>query len=242
MMPCIGNIVNTVAVIVAGAIGLLLKKGISSRLQNILMQALGMCTIFIGISGALQNMFTLDGGKLAVNNTITIIISMVIGSFVGELIDIETLLDKLGEKLKKLARAGNNSSFTEGFVTVSLIICVGAMAVVGGIADGLGDPSVLFAKTVLDSVIALIFSSTLGVGVMFSALPMFLYQGIFNVIGIVFGNIMSDALLVSLSAVGNVLIFGVGVNLAFGKRLKVGNMLPALLVPVVWEIVSNIIA
>lgn len=238
MMPCIGNIVNTAAVIAASAIGLLLKKGVSSKVQSTLMQALGMCTIFIGVSGALQNMFTINEGKLATNNIFIIIISMVLGSLAGELIDIESALDRLGDKLKTLAKASSNSSFTEGFVTVSMIICVGAMAVVGGIQDGLGDPTVLFAKTALDSVIALVFASTLGIGVLFAALPMFLYQGLFNVIGLAFGNIMSDALLVSLSAVGNILIFGVGVNLAFSKRLKVGNMLPALIVPVVWELIK----
>lgn len=237
MMPCIGNIVNTVAVIAASAVGLLLKKGVSNRIQSILLQALGMCTIFIGVSGALQNMFTIGANGLETNNIFIIIVSMVLGGLAGELIDIEAALDRLGDKLKALAKAGSNPNFTEGFVTVSMIICVGAMAVVGGIQDGLGDPSVLLAKTALDSVIALVFASTLGVGVLFAALPMFVYQGIFNVIGLAFGNIMSDSLLVSLSAVGNILIFGVGVNLAFGKKLKVGNMLPALIVPVIWEIV-----
>lgn len=242
MMPCIGNIVNTVAVLVAAAIGMMLKRGVPEKVQQVLMQALGMCTIFIGVSGTLQNMFSVTAGKLQVNGTMLLIVSMVIGTVIGELIDIEALLDRLGDRLRRVAGSKSGSQFTEGFVTCSLIICVGAMAVVGGIADGLGDPSTLFAKTALDFVVILIFSSTMGIGVMFSALPMFLYQGIFNLIGLLAGNVMTDQMLTGMSLVGNVLIFGVGINLAFGKRIRVGNMLPALIVPIVWELIRGLFA
>lgn len=242
MMPCIGNIVNTVAVLVAAAIGMMLKRGVPEKVQQVLMQALGMCTIFIGVSGTLQNMFSVTAGKLQVNGTMLLIVSMVIGTVIGELIDIEALLDRLGDRLRRMAGSKSGSQFTEGFVTSSLIICVGAMAVVGGIADGLGDPSTLFAKTALDFVVILVFSSTMGIGVMFSALPMFLYQGIFNLIGLLAGNVMTDQMLTGMSLVGNVLIFGVGINLAFGKRIRVGNMLPALIVPIVWELIRGLFA
>lgn len=242
MMPCIGNIVNTVAVLIAAAIGMMLKRGVPEKVQQVLMQALGMCTIFIGVSGTLQNMFSVTAGKLQVNGTMLLIVSMVIGTVIGELIDIEALLDRLGDRLRRVAGSKSGSQFTEGFVTCSLIICVGAMAVVGGIADGLGDPSTLFAKTALDFVVILVFSSTMGIGVMFSALPMFLYQGIFNLIGLLAGNVMTDQMLTGMSLVGNVLIFGVGINLAFGKRIRVGNMLPALIVPIVWELVRGLFA
>ena len=240
-MPCIGNIVNTVGVLIAACIGLMLKRGVPQKVQQVLMQALGMCTIFIGVSGTLQNMLSVDGGKLQVNGTMLLIVSMVVGTVIGELIDIEALLDRLGERLRNMAGSKGGSQFTEAFVTCSLIICVGAMAVVGGITDGLGDPSTLFAKTALDFVVILIFSSTMGIGAMFSALPMFLYQGIFNLIGLLAGNVMPETMLTGLSLVGNVLIFGVGVNLAFGKRIRVGNMLPALLVPVIWELVRGLL-
>ncbi len=242
MMPCIGNIVNTAAVLVAGAVGMMLKRGVPEKVQQVLMQALGMCTIFIGVSGTLQNMFAVTAGKLEVNGTMLLIVSMVIGAVIGELIDIEALLDRLGDRLRRMAGSRSGSQFTEGFVTCSLIICVGAMAVVGGISDGLGDPSTLFAKTVLDFVVILIFSSTMGIGAMFSALPMFLYQGIFNLIGLFAGNVMTEQMLTGMSLVGNVLIFGVGVNLAFGKRIRVGNMLPALFVPIVWELIRTLFA
>ncbi len=235
MIPCIGNIVNTLAVLAAGGIGLLIKRGVPEKIQQVLMQALGMCTIFIGVGGTLQNMLSVQNGRLQVSGTMLMIVSLVVGSVAGELLDIEGWLDRLGERLRSMA--GGGSRFTEGFVTASLILCVGAMAVVGGIADGLGDPSTLFAKTVLDFVVVLIFSSTMGVGAMFSALPMFLYQGLFNVVGLLAGNVMTNDMLTGLSLVGNVLIFGVGVNLAFGKRIRVGNMLPALVVPILWELI-----
>lgn len=240
MIPCIGNIVNTAAVIAGSGIGLFLKRGVPTKIRDVLMQALGVCTIFIGISGTLQNMLTVSDGALNVNGTMLLIVSLVLGSIVGEWMDIEALLDRFGEWLRRLSGANGESRFTEGFVSSSLIICVGAMAVVGGIADGLGDPSTLFAKTVLDFVIVVIFSSTMGIGVMFSALPLFLYQGLFNLIGLLAGNVMSTAMLTGLSVVGNVLIFSVGVNLAFGKRIRVGNMLPALLVPVIWEWIRSL--
>ncbi len=235
MIPCIGNIVNTLAVLAAGGIGLLIKRGVPEKIQQVLMQALGMCTIFIGVGGTLQNMLSVQNARLQVSGTMLMIVSLVVGSVAGELLDIEGWLDRLGERLRSMA--GGGSRFTEGFVTASLILCVGAMAVVGGIADGLGDPSTLFAKTVLDFVVVLIFSSTMGVGAMFSALPMFLYQGLFNVVGLLAGNVMTNDMLTGLSLVGNVLIFGVGVNLAFGKRIRVGNMLPALVVPILWELI-----
>ncbi len=241
MIPCIGNIVNTAAVLIGGVVGLLLKKGISQKLQETLIKALGMCTVFIGISGVLSAVFTVKDGKLEAEGIMLLIFSMVIGTVAGELIGIETWLDRLGERLKRLSGGDDASSFTKGFVNGSLIICVGAMAIVGSISDGLGDPSTLFAKSALDCVIIMIFASTMGIGAMFSALPMFLYQGIFNVIGILCGNIMSATLLQNLSMVGNVLIFGVGINLMFGNRIRVGNMLPALLVPVAWELIGHIL-
>ncbi len=236
MLPGLGNLINTAAVLVGSAIGLLLRRGVPRRLQEILMQALGLATVFIGLSGALQAMFSVEGGKLASSGVLLMIVSLVLGGVVGEAVNMEKQLDRLGDRLRALAGQGENSRFTEGFVTASLILCVGAMAVVGGLTDGLGDPSTLLAKSILDFVVVLVFSSTLGVGVMVSALPMFVYQGVFVLIGLLAGNVMSDAMITGLSLVGNVLIFGVGVNLAFGKRLRVGNLLPALAVPVIWEL------
>ena len=217
---------NTAAVLIGSALGLVLRRGVPKQGQEILMQALGLSTIFIGLSGTLQAMFAVDDGRLSASGTLLLIFSLVLGAILGETVNIE----------KQLAGQRENGRFTEGFVTASLILCVGAMAVVGGLSDGLGDPSTLLAKSILDFVVVLVFSSTLGVGVMVSALPLFLYQGLFNLVGLLAGNVMSGAMINGMSLVGNVLIFGVGVNLAFGKRLRVGNLLPALAVPVLWEL------
>lgn len=250
-MPFIGNIVNTVAVTVGALIGLALKRGISDRMQETLMQALGLCTVFIGISGALQSMFriTQDGADyvLSTGGTMLLIASAVIGTVIGQLIDIEGRLEALSEKLKqRVSKKGNNSRFTEGFVSSTLIICVGAMAIVGGINDGMGAPETLLAKSVLDFVVVLIFSSTMGVGVMFSAAVMFVYQGIFGVIGYFVGNIMSAEVISGMSIIGNVLIFGVGINLLLRNllaehQIRIGNMLPALAVPIVYSLIVNLI-
>lgn len=250
-MPFIGNIVNTAAVIAGSIIGLMFKKGVSDRMQEILINALGMCTVFIGISGALQNMFVISdsgaGYALNTEGTMLLIVSMVAGTVIGQLIDIEGRLEKLGDRLKKkFSRAGDTSRFTEGFVSSSLIICVGAMAIVGGISDGMGHPDTLLAKSVLDFVIVLIFSSAMGVGVLFSAAALFLYQSVFDLIGYAAGNIMSAEIITGLSTVGNVLIFGVGVNLLLRgvlceHKLRVGNMLPALAVAVIYAVAAQAI-
>ena len=177
-----------------------------------------------------------------------LIVSMVVGTVAGQLVDIEGALNRLGDWLhKKVGRAGQEgcdtagSRFIEGFVTSSLIICVGAMAVVGGLYDGMGQPETLFAKAALDFVIVLMLASTLGAGVAFSALPILVYQGLLATVGLLVGNVMTDAMTSGLSLVGNVLVCAVGLNLLLqtfpgNLRISVGNMLPALLVPVVWEV------
>ena len=198
------------------------------------MTALGAATIFIGASGTLS-------GMTGIENTMLLIFSLVLGSLAGEALNIEERLDKFGEFLKKKVKRENDSSFVDGFVTSSLVICVGAMAVVGSLEDGLyGDFSTIAAKSVLDCVIVMVFASTMGIGVMFSALPIFVYQGAITLFAKLLEPVMSETLIANLSFVGSVLIFCVGVNLAFGKKFRTGNMLPALLVPVLYEIVRNI--
>lgn len=185
----LGTIANTAAVIVGGLLGLLLKNGISKRFENILMQALGLSTLFIGVSGVLKYMLYIKEGTIS----------------------------------------------TQG--TMLLIICVGAMAIVGSMQDGLtGDCSMLIAKSMLDFVIVLIFAAAYGIGTLFSAIPIFIYQGSITVISALFGSIISETLIGELSFVGNALIFCVGVNLIREKTFRVANMLPALLIPMILEI------
>lgn len=239
----LGTIINTAAVICGGFLGMLFKKGIKEKVQKTLMAACGVSTIFIGIAGTLEGMLTTVEGNIKTKGTMLLIFSLVIGSVVGEIIDIEKRMDGVGEKLKKLLKAENDNRFVEGFVSASLIICVGAMAIVGSIQDGLtGDYSMLLAKSVLDFVIVTIFASSYGIGAMCSAIAVFVYQGAITLIANFGGNFIGEELIGYLSYVGSALIFCVGINITFGKRIKVGNMLPALVIPVIYVAGKNIVA
>ena len=232
----LGTIINTLAVIAGGLIGLCLKSGLKKNLQDILMQACGVATIFIGASGTLAKMFVFEDGVFGTQGTMLLIFSMVLGSLLGEIANIEEKMDFLGERIKKAVKAEKDNLFVEGFVNVSLIICVGAMAIVGSIQDGIsGDYSLLMTKAVLDLVIVAVFASTYGIGAVFSAVPIFIYQGGITLMAAIGGSFLSDAVISDLSFIGNALIFCVGVNIAFGKKFRVGNMLPALLVPVLYH-------
>lgn len=227
-----GTLINTAAVIAGALLGMLLKKGIKPRFREILMSALGVSTMFIGASG------TLSGFSAEENATLLLIFSLVLGALAGEALRIEDRLDALGEWIKRKIKRENDSTFVEGFVTSSLVICVGAMAVLGALEDGLrGDYSILAAKAILDLVIVMVFASTLGLGVLFSAAPLFVYQGALTLFAKLLEPLMSERLIANLSFVGSSLIFCVGVNLAFGKKFKTGNLLPALLVPVLYELI-----
>lgn len=174
----LGTLINTAAVIAGGLLGLCLKNGLKKQMQDILMQACGIATIFIGASGALSKMLVIKDGRLEATGTMLLIFSLVLGGILGEWLGIEQKMDILGEKIKKAVKAQNDNLFVEGFVNVSLIICVGAMAIVGAIQDGISkDYSMLMAKAILDLVIVLIFASTYGIGAVFSAVPILVYQG-----------------------------------------------------------------
>ena len=241
-MRGLGTLINTVAVIAGGLLGMCLKNGMKQKTQDILMQACGVATIFIGASGTLAKMLVVGEKSLETTGTMLLIFSLVLGGLFGEILDIESKMDVLGEKIKQAVKAQNDNHFVEGFVNTSLIICVGAMAIVGSIQDGIsGDYSMLVAKAVLDFVIVLIFAVTCGVGAVFSAVPILIYQGSITLLATFLGSFVSDAIINDLSYIGSALIFCVGVNIAFGKKLKVGNLLPALLIPVLYHVIFGFI-
>ena len=241
-MTGLGTIVNVGAVVAAGLLGVLLKGGIKERFQSAIMGVLGISTMFIGAAGTLQEMFTVENGSLSTRGTMLLVLSLIIGAFVGELLNIEARLEKLGEWLKDKVRAKNDNRFVDAFVNSTLVICIGAMAIVGSLQDGLtGDHSTLFVKAALDFPIILIFASTLGIGAVFSAIPLGLYQGAITLFAGLISPYLSDALISNLTLVGSAMIFAIGVNLAFGKRFRVGNFLPGLLVPVAYEIITKFI-
>lgn len=240
----IGTIVNCITVIVGSSIGLLARKGIPTRLQEAMMKVLGIATMFIGISGTLAEMLVVTEDGLSTQGTMLMILSLVIGTVVGELLRVEERLESLGDKLKtlKLFRHAN-ATFTEGFVTATLVTSIGAMSIIGSFNDGLGlGAELLYTKSILDFVSTMIFASTLGVGVLCSFVPMGLYQGLLTLLARFLQPLFVGTTMISdLSLVGSVLIFAIGINLFAGKQIKVGNMLPALLVPIVYDLVKTIL-
>ncbi len=220
-------------------IGLFFKRLISEKMNETLMQALALCTMAVGITGLVQGGMELAGTELASRNTLVMIVSMVLGTIAGEAIDIDRQLDSLGNFLQK--KVSGSGDFSRGFVTATLTVCVGAMAIVGSLNDGLRhDPSVLFAKSILDFVICIIFSSTLGIGAMFAAVPLFLYQGGITLFAKVLEPLLTDAVISQMTFIGSVLIMGIGFNFIYKPRLKLANMLPAVFVPLVWYGITEI--
>ena len=241
-MHGLGTLINTAAVLICGTIGLFLKKGLNEKITDAVVRAIGVAVIFIGISGVLKEMLVVTSGAIETQGTMLLIISLIIGAFLGEVLKIEDKLENLGEKLKNAVKSKDGSNFVEGFVNCTLIFCVGAMAIVGSLEDGLkGDFSTLAAKSILDGIMALIMSSTLGVGVLFSALAVLIYQGAITLLAELISPVLSDTLVSNLSLVGSALIFAIGVNMLFGKKIKTGNLLPALLVPIVYELIIKLI-
>ncbi len=236
MFRGIGTVVNVLAVIAGGLAGLIFKNGMKKRFQEILDQALGLTTIFIGASGALCGMLKIgEGGNLETTGTMLLIGSMVSGALIGEWIDIERRMEQFGVFLKRKVHSENDPKFVDGFVSTSLVICIGAMAIVGAIQDGLvGDPSMLYAKAILDGFIVLVFASSYGKGAIFSCLPIALWQGSLTLCARLLAPFLSEYLISQLSFVGSALIFCVGVNLCFGKHFRVGNLLPSLLTAAVF--------
>lgn len=236
-MKGLGTLVNVLAVLAGSGLGMLIKTGLKRRFRDILMQACGIATIFLGVSGALAGLLKVENGAVSTQNTMLLIFSLVLGGLAGEALNIEAGMEALGERLKRLVRDKTDSRFVDGFVTASLVICVGAMAIVGSIQDGLtGDHTLLFSKSLLDFVIVMVFAATFGLGVMFSALPLGILQGGITLAAALVAGFLSEALISDLSCVGSVLIFCVGLNVAFNAKIRVGNLLPALLVPVFWAL------
>ena len=238
-----GTLVNSILVLIGSTIGILIKGGLKEKYQVTTMNALGLAVMFIGISGALQGLLLVEGNQLTSTNVMLMIISLALGAFIGEGIDIEARLDRLGEWIKKTLKVKDDkgNSFVEGFVNSSLLFCVGAMAIVGSLQDGLaGDPSILIAKGVIDGVVAIFFASTLGIGVFFSVISLLLYQGGITLGATFIEPLLSEQLISNISFIGSILIMGLGINMIFGKNIKVGNLLPAVLVPVIYEIIITV--
>jgi uncharacterized membrane protein YqgA involved in biofilm formation len=239
----LGTLANMAAILVGSGIGLLLQGGLKQRFQTTIMNALGLAVMFIGISGALQGLFVVTEKGLDTANIMLMIVSLAVGAFLGEFIDIEARLDRMGEWIKAAlkVRGEKGQNFVEGFVSSTLLFCIGAMAIIGSLQDGLsGDASMLYAKALIDGTVAVFFAGTLGIGVFFSILPLGIYQGIITLSAKYIEPYLSEQMIANLSLIGSVLIFGIGINMIFGKKIKCGNLLPAVLVPIVYELVAKL--
>lgn len=226
----LGTIVNAIAIIVGSLIGIGIKRGIKDEYKNTIMDGIALTVIIIGIMGSIKS-----------ENIILLIGSIVLGSIIGEALRIETKLDNLGDSLQSKF-GGNDSNFSKGFVTASLVYCVGAMAIVGSLESGIqGNHETLFAKSVLDGISAIIFASTLGIGVAFSAIPVAIYQGSITILANLVKDLLIPIVVNEMSAVGGILILAIGINILGIKKIKVGNMLPAVLIPIIYYALINLV-
>ncbi len=229
-----GTIINTFSIIAGGLAGLVLKKGIQKRFQDILMLALGLSTMFMAISGFVKESLVIVDNTVSVQGTNMLIFSMVAGALTGEALNIDKRLNQFGSWLKMKTGNAKDNRFIDGFVTASLTVCIGAMAVIGSISDGiLKDWSILATKSILDAIIIAIMTSAYGKGCIFSCIPVFLFQGSITLLAKLLEPIMTAAALSNLSLVGSVLIFCIGINIAFEKNIKVSNLLPAIFFSVI---------
>lgn len=243
-MTGLGTLGNIALILIGSTVGLLIKGGLKQRFQDTIMSALGLAVMFIGIVGALEGLLAVEDGKLASSNIMLMIVSLAVGGFIGEAINIEAKLDRAGEWLKSRLKLsdGKDKGFVESFVNSSLLFCVGAMAIIGSLRDGLSaDPSMLLAKGFIDGVTAIFFASTFGIGVFFSVIPVGIYQGIITLAAGYIEPFLNERLVLNLSFIGSILIFAIGINMIFGKKIKSGNLLPAILIPIVYEIILNIL-
>ena len=230
----LGTIINVALIIAGGIAGLLFGKFIKESMQETMIKATGLACLFIGLSGALAKMLTVENGVFSTQRAMMATVTLALGAFIGELINIEKLFEDFGEWLKVKSGNASDNSFVNAFLTTSLTISIGAMAIVGSIQDGiLGDYSTLATKGILDFVIVMIMTSSLGKGSIFAAIPVAVFQGIMTISAKLLSSVMSTGAIDNVSCVGSILIFGVGVNLLFGKTVKIANLLPAVILAVI---------
>lgn len=242
-MPGVGTIINVCCIVAGGLVGLVGKRFISQRLQDALLKACGLSVIFLGLGGALEKMLTVaaaaDGSvTLSSGGTMMILVSLAAGSAIGEAIDLDARFEALGNWLREKTGSSGDATFVDGFVTASLTVCIGAMAIVGSIQDGIsGDYTTLALKGAIDAVCICAMAASMGKGVVFSALPVGVWQGLVTAASTLLQPVMTRAALDNLGLVGSILIFCVGVNLIWPRTFKPANMLPAVFIAAAWAFV-----
>ncbi len=227
----LGTIINALAIIGGSLIGLFFRKGIAENYREIIMSGVSLSVVLIGIKSALGS-----------NNLMLVIFSIIIGALIGEFLKIEERLETIGKILEKrvTAKSSDTGSFARGFVTASLVFCVGSMAIVGSLESGLtGNHQTLFAKSVLDGVTSVIFASAMGLGVMFSSAAVFLYQGMITLTAVFMKNYLVPETITHMSSVGGLLIMALGLNMLKVTSIRVGNLIPGIFLPLVYYLLQQ---
>jgi len=228
-----GTLINTACVLGGGIVGLFTGKLFRAEQQDALTKACGVSVIFIAIAGAMEGMLRIESGALTSGRSMLVVLCLALGTALGEALGIERGFERFGEWLKRRTGSGGDPRFVDAFVTASMTVCVGAMSIVGAIEDGLqNDASLLLVKSVLDFITVSVMTASMGRGSIFAAIPLFLFEGGVTLLARLIAPVMTDEAIRSLALVGSALIFCVGVNLVWGKRLRVANMLPATVLAV----------
>ena len=235
----LGTLVNIGTIVVGGALGLILKRVLAKRITDTVMQGISLAVLVIGISGALSAAFTIVDGIIISEHVLIMIISLALGALIGELLRIEDRLDSFGIFCeKKLTKPDDESTFAQGFVTATLVFCVGSMAIVGSLEDGINKNSdILVAKAIIDGIAAMIFASTMGIGVLFSALTVGLYQGTLTILAAFLSPFFTEIVVMQMSLVGSILIMSIGLNMLKISKIKTGNLLPAIFIPAIYHLI-----
>lgn len=236
-MKGLGTIINIVCILLGGTVGCLAGNRLKDNIRETLMTMNGVGVVIIGISGAMAQMLSVTDGRLTSQGTIMMVVSLAVGAVCGELLQIERQVARFGEWLKAKSHSDSDNTFVSGFVSTSCTVCIGAMAVIGAVQDGIsGDFSILAAKGILDAIIVCIMAASQGKGCIFSAIPVGIVQGAITLFAVFAGDFFPEAALGNLSLVGSVLILCVGLNLIRDKQIRVANALPAIVVAIVWGI------
>lgn len=233
-----GTLINVLAIVVGGGIGLVGGKWLNDRTQETLIRGMAVCVLFVAIGGVMSEMLVLENGALTTQGTLMLVISMALGALVGELLNLDGRLEGFGCWLREKSGNSRDAHFLDGFITATMTVSIGAMAIVGAVQDGIyGDYTVLAAKSLMDFVIILVMASSMGKGCLFSAIPVGILQGSVTLLARLVQPLLTEAALSNLSLVGSTLIFCVGLNLIWSKTIRVANLLPALLFAVAFAFV-----
>ena len=228
-MTGLGTILNSAGIVFGGIVGHFAGKFLKPQQQDALNKACGVSILFIAIAGAMEGMLKIEGNEISSGKSMLVVLCLALGTLMGEIIGVEKGFERFGEWLREKTGNGGNAGFVNAFVTASLTVSIGAMASVGAIQDGLqGDASTLMVKSVLDFVIIVVMTSALGTGAIFSAIPVFLFEGGMTLLAKWLAPLITEAAVAHLSLIGSILIFCIGLNLTGGKKIRVANMLPAV--------------